>query len=175
MSFNKKEWSKDYRKKHINTPSGRASNLISSYNEADKKANRDKGDLTAEWIVENIFAKPCAHCGKEGWRIIGCNRLDNSKPHTMDNVEPCCRSCNSKLQASEEDSIEGLKRASEKKKKKVYQIDLETKDVVNVFNSVAEAASLTNNCKGLIAMCCRGERNKTGGYAWKYKGDLIEK
>ena len=87
------EYYKEYRK----TPIGRASNLISSYNQQDRINNRGRGDLIAKWVVENILFKPCAHCGKEGWQIIGCNRLDNSKPHTMDNVEPCCWSCNSKL------------------------------------------------------------------------------
>lgn len=79
------------------TPNNRAHNLLSAYNQSDKKHNRKKGDLTAKWIVENIFSKPCVHCGKTGWNIIGCNRLDNSKPHTMDNVEPCCKECNKKL------------------------------------------------------------------------------
>lgn len=72
----------------------RATMLLCEYNRADKRRNRGKGDLTTQWIVDNIFSKPCAHCGKTGWEVIGCNRLDNSKPHTKDNVEPCCRSCN---------------------------------------------------------------------------------
>ena len=84
-------------KEYRQTPMGRASYLLSNYNQADKKQNRGQGDLTAKWIVENIFTKPCAHCGKTGWDIIGCNRLDNSKPHTMDNVEPCCLECNISL------------------------------------------------------------------------------
>lgn len=83
------EWTK--------TPIGRATNLLNSYNTNDKKYNRGKGDLTPEWIVENIFTKPCAHCGETDWHKLGCNRLDNSKPHTKDNVEPCCPNCNKKL------------------------------------------------------------------------------
>lgn len=83
------------------TPIGRAYKLVSSYNRADKKHCRGKGNLTAKWVVENIFTKPCAHCGKEGWDVIGCNRLDNSKPHTKDNVEPCCKKCNLKLAAKD--------------------------------------------------------------------------
>ena len=168
MAFDKEEWSKEYRKKYINTPIGRASNLISAYNKADRDSGRGRGDLKAKWVVENILSKPCTHCGKEGWKIIGCNRLDNTRPHTMDNVEPCCRSCNAKLAASEEASIENRKKIIENKKKKIYQIDLETRNVINAFNTVLEAESITNNHKGLIAMCCRGERNKTGGYGWKY-------
>lgn len=92
-----KEYYKEYMKQYNKTPIGRALYLSNSYNQADKKANRGKGDITAQWIVENIFSQPCAHCGKEGWNVIGCNRLDNSLPHTKDNVEPCCFECNCKL------------------------------------------------------------------------------
>lgn len=81
-----------------NTKVGRASSLLCAYNQADKNKGRGKGDLTAQWIVENIFTKPCVHCGESDWTKIGCNRLDNSKPHTMDNVEPCCFKCNLKEQ-----------------------------------------------------------------------------
>ena len=92
-----KEYDKERKRKYNNTPIGRASSLVSKYKMEDKKHNRGIGDLTKEWIVENIFTKPCAHCGKTGWQVIGCNRLDNSKPHTKDNVEPCCFDCNRKL------------------------------------------------------------------------------
>lgn len=88
---------KEYKKQYYRTPIGRASHLLGAYNQMDRKANRGQGDLTAKWIVERIFSQPCAHCGKEGWDVIGCNRLDNSLPHTMDNVEPCCLECNIKL------------------------------------------------------------------------------
>ena len=79
------------------TPKGRAVYLLNRYKSSDKEHNRGESDLTSQWIVENIFSKPCAHCGETDWRKIGCNRLDNSKPHTMDNVEPCCGKCNIKL------------------------------------------------------------------------------
>lgn len=94
---NQKEYKKEYNTKRRKTPIGRASNLISAYNQQDRINNRGRGDLIAKWVVENILFKPCTHCGKEGWEVIGCNRLDNSLPHTMNNVEPCCWSCNSKL------------------------------------------------------------------------------
>lgn len=77
----------------------RAYVLLHEYNAADERNCRGKGDLTTEWIVENIFSQPCPHCGETDWTKIGCNRLDNNKPHTMDNVEPCCKECNSKLNA----------------------------------------------------------------------------
>lgn len=93
----KRKYENKYLKEYRKTPMGRAKILLSNYNRNDRIHNRGKGDLTAKWIVENIFSKPCAHCGKEGWQVIGCNRIDNSKPHSKDNVEPCCRECNIKL------------------------------------------------------------------------------
>lgn len=75
----------------------RAGLLLSAYKQTDKKYNYGKSDLTAKWIVDNIFSKSCVHCGETDWHKLGCNRLDNSKPHTMDNVEPCCCKCNRKL------------------------------------------------------------------------------
>lgn len=79
------------------TPMGRALYLVGDYRQADRKYARGECNLTAKWIVENIFSKPCVHCGETDWTKLGCNRLDNSKPHTMDNVEPCCKKCNLKL------------------------------------------------------------------------------
>lgn len=80
----------EYNKEYKKTPIGRAQNLLSSYNQSDREAGRGKGNLTAQWIVDNIFSKSCAHCEETDWHKLGCNRLDNSKPHTKDNVEPCC-------------------------------------------------------------------------------------
>lgn len=86
-----------YNKEHLKTPMGRANGLINSYRHNDIKHNRGECTLTSKWIVENIFGKPCAYCGKEfEWSEIGCDRKDNSLPHTEDNVVPCCLSCNSK-------------------------------------------------------------------------------
>lgn len=78
----------------------RAYVLLYEYNRADKKNNRGDGDLTPQWIVENIFSKQCK-CGESDWTKLGCNRINNSLPHTKDNVEPCCKECNSRLNAKE--------------------------------------------------------------------------
>lgn len=101
MGFNKKEYMKKWREEHKNeikeynknyskeyhlSKMGRARMILGTYKRMDKESNREKGNLTARWIVDNIFSKPCAHCGETDWTKIGCNRLDNSKPHTMDNV-----------------------------------------------------------------------------------------
>ena len=74
----------------------RAIALTNAYKQKDKMYNRGECTLTAQWIIENIFTKPCHYCGVEGWDIIGCDRIDNDKPHTLDNVVPCCEECNIK-------------------------------------------------------------------------------
>ncbi len=103
------EYFENYRKTHKTSKQytyskkSRASNLLYSYNRSDIQHNRGKGDLTSDWIVENIFTKPCVHCGETDWHKLGCNRLDNTKPHTMDNVEPCCTKCNRSLKRKKGD------------------------------------------------------------------------
>lgn len=37
--------------------------------------------------------KPCTYCG-DTQEEIGCDRIDNSKGHTKDNVVPACKTCN---------------------------------------------------------------------------------
>ena len=89
----------EYNKVYSKTPMGRAQRLLHQYKRMDERNGfgKDACDFNAKWIVENIFSSPCKHCGESDWRKIGCNRLDNNKPHTKDNVEPCCFHCNCKL------------------------------------------------------------------------------
>ena len=91
-----KEEHPDYQNEYRNTPIGRACYLVDNYKQNDKKYNRGECTLTPEWIVENIFSKPCHYCGETDWLKMGCDRIDNSKPHTPDNVVPCCDKCNRK-------------------------------------------------------------------------------
>lgn len=130
----KRKTNREYQRRKNKTIIGRASYLLSSYNKNDRKYNRGKGDLTIEWIVENIFSQPCKHCGKTGWDKIGCNRLDNSKPHTMDNVEPCCEECNNDLAGEEKKITLGTV---------IYQYTIDD-ELVGLFQSAKEAAKETH-------------------------------
>ena len=90
-------------KTYFKTQMGRAQRQYQQYKFMDKRNGfgGDKIDFNARWIVEEIYTKPCAHCGETDWHKLGCNRLDNSKPHTMDNVESCCFHCNCVLNGKE--------------------------------------------------------------------------
>lgn len=91
-----KEKITEYETKYRLTPKGRANNLLKAYRQTDKKYNRGECTLTADWIIQNIFSKPCHYCGKTDWHELGCDRIDNNLPHTPDNVVPCCDKCNKK-------------------------------------------------------------------------------
>ena len=94
----------EYQAEYFKTPMGRAQYLVQNYKRNDKKYNRGECTLTAQWVVDNIFPKPCHYCGETGWEIMGCDRIDNSLPHTHDNVVPCCRECNLKRQKKDYES-----------------------------------------------------------------------
>lgn len=154
----RKQQKKDASKRFYYTPKGRAKNLLNSYSREDEKNNRGKCTLTSDWIIEHIFFQPCAHCGRTDWLKIGCNRLDNSLPHTPDNVEPCCWECNRKL-------------GDKEKSKKILQYTLDG-EFVREWESQIEAATELNIRQGNISSCCKEKRKTAGGYIWKYKEEV---
>ena len=88
----------EQRKQYYQTPIGRASMLVNGHNREDKKYNRGECSLTALWIRNYIFPQKCVYCGEDDWRKLGCDRKDNSLPHSPSNVVPCCVVCNKKRQ-----------------------------------------------------------------------------
>jgi len=69
----------------------KASKMCSAYRFKDNKKGY-YNDLTKEWLIDNILFKHCIYCGTDNQ--IGCDRIDNTKGHTINNVVPCCYSCN---------------------------------------------------------------------------------
>lgn len=53
------------------------------------------------------------------------------------------------------------------RKKKVIQYDLEG-EILDIYDSIAEASKATEINKSSIAKCCRGERKKAGNFIWKF-------
>ena len=70
----------------------KASKMISSYKHKDYENGTEKCDIDIDWMIENILTKPCVYCGDT--HRVGCDRIDNAKGHTKDNVVPCCIECN---------------------------------------------------------------------------------
>ena len=89
----------EYRDPIIN-PLGWAREIVGNYRDMDRERGFDTSKtVTAEWFVQNIMYKPCAHCGLLQAGAIGANRLNNNIGHEASNLEPCCRNCNSRLGA----------------------------------------------------------------------------
>lgn len=81
--------------KQNNPKISRAHNLVWGYNQSDKEKMDIKNNVSSKWIVENIFSgQKCVYCGDQDWTHLGCDRIDNSKPHTADNVVCSCGLCN---------------------------------------------------------------------------------
>lgn len=54
------------------------------------------------------------------------------------------------------------------KRKKVLQINPDTLEVVNVYNSAHEAARINGYSRANISNCCRGLTKKIYNYKWEY-------
>lgn len=105
ISENKKKYYADnkdkrdeYNKSYIKTKNGKARHIISDYKREDKKNNRNGFNLTTDWILNHVFNSSCIYCGDDDWQHLGCDRIDNSKPHTPDNVVCACGICNRERQ-----------------------------------------------------------------------------
>ena len=156
-------------KYNYNTIVGRAYYLRNAYIEEDRKQGRIGKDLPKNYVtlsdVVHLITKKCAHfdkCGSYGWRKIGLNRLDNSKPHTIDNIEPCCMKCNKILRNKEFNNCCKI----------VYQYVLDGK-LVKIWKSIKECKE-NGYSRSAISDCCRNRylrkgNNEYKGYKWSYK------
>ena len=84
------------KREYTKTKTGRANSLAHTYREKDKiKLFNISNNVNGKWIVENIFSgQKCVYCGDQDWTHLGCDRIDNNKPHTPDNVVCSCFLCN---------------------------------------------------------------------------------
>jgi predicted GIY-YIG superfamily endonuclease len=60
-----------------------------------------------------------------------------------------------------------IKQKPHKNTKKVYQLDLETLEILNQYDSMSEAERQTGIGNSHISKVCSGKRNHAGGYRWK--------
>jgi hypothetical protein len=127
-----REMSEEKKKKYIKTRSEQNSRRFKTnpdalsrkkaYDKTDKGIyNRYKGDsnrgnrlarnITLDLTFEQfqpLINAPCTYCGQESCR--GVDRIDSSKPYTVENSIPCCFTCNRmKSEMSQEDFIQHLK------------------------------------------------------------------
>lgn len=98
-SINNTEYEIERRKRYYGTINGYCHRLLHNYIVADKKQGRIVDELPSNYVTLEFLTKAIQqacfyNCGETDWHNMGIDRLDNSKPHTIDNVVPCCTKCN---------------------------------------------------------------------------------
>lgn len=111
--------------------------------------------LVAETYIANPDKMPIVN------HLNSC-RHDNR----VENLEWTNNSKN-QLQRFRENGYKGTKR------KAVFQICLETGNIIKEWESPIEAQKQLGIQKTNISKVCLGERNKAGGFFWKYKQDVM--
>lgn len=132
----------------------RANNLVSNYKHKDKMRNLGECTITVDDFI-SICSKGCFYCGETDWKILGLDRVDNTKPHTKENCVCSCWECNNKKGRIEHS-------------KNVIQYT-KNGDYVAEYSSIKEASSITNINHSCICYCCKGKQKTAGGFVWKYK------
>ena len=55
--------------------------------------------------------------------------------------------------------------------KQVYQVDLNTGQILNIFSSISEAARFVGGDSSYISKVCKGIQKSSKGFGWKYMSD----
>lgn len=143
-----KDKMKKYNKEYYTTIEGLAARRKNHYVWEDKNMGGDTAEtVTKQWIIDNILTNnKCFYCGDDEPSHLGCDRIDNNKYHTPDNVICACGICNSErkiLQMSVEEFVEYRKIYPREKEKigdgKSYQtkdgkrMPLKKKEIPGIF------------------------------------------
>lgn len=91
-----KEKNNNRNKEFYNTLRGRCWHISHAYQQKDtKRFGTSEYTVTTEQMQEMIETHPCCfYCGCEDISQLGLDRIDNNKPHTVDNCVVCCGKCN---------------------------------------------------------------------------------
>lgn len=92
-----------------------------------------------------------------------CDRLDDSKGYSFDNVQWMTWEANQGKERSKQ---------AEERKIGVEQLDPKTGSVVATYPSAVDAAEATGIWRANIVATMKGRHRTTGGYGWRYsEGD----
>jgi len=58
---------------------------------------------------------------------------------------------------------------------KVEKVDQETGIVLDVYNTLKEAAEMNGISVSMISMCCNGKCKKGGGFLWRYNNESLNR
>ena len=108
--------------------------------------------LLAEWIKSNY----------DRWRKPSCDRKDDYKSYTLDNIQLMTWKENATKYCS--DSFNGI---NNKQARPVRQLTLDNKEIA-VFHSIQFASRETGCAAGNLLRCCQGVYETSKGFKWEY-------
>lgn len=91
---------------------------------------------------------------------------ENKQNNNVDNLEWCTKKYNNCYGTKN-------KRGAKARGKAVLQININTNEIINTFDSMHEAARKTDISQGNIWSCCNGKYKSIGGYKWRYQMKYI--
>lgn len=101
--------------------------------------------------------------GYNKWLSPSCDRIDDYKPYTLDNIQLMTWVENHKK--ATDDTKNGL---LNKRSKGVFQYSMKGL-LINEFYSMKEASRTTEVHQQNISKCCNGKRKSAGGFKWEFK------
>ena len=145
-----------------------ASQLSSSKTRGDILPTHNKEELKAWLFSQDVFNDLFSVWAASDYDKLlkpSCDRLDDYKPYTLDNIKLTTWGDNKKK--GEQDRKNGI---NNKVNKAVIQLSLDG-NVVAEFHSASEANRVTKVSRKAISDCCNNKPSyhTAGGFKWKFK------
>ena len=153
------------------TKKGLITKIYATQRSSSKKRGDKLPDYTKKELQEWILSQPNFETLYNNWAESGynkdlkpsCDRLDDYKPYTLDNIRLVTWEVN--VKKGYEDRKNGI---NNKRSKAVIGTHKITGEIVE-FYSLNEAERQTGVFHNNISKNCLGKYKSTGGYVWKYK------
>ena len=152
------------------TKEGHIIQLYSSQRKASRLKNYDMPNYTSKELITWCLNQPVYHKLYDNWVKSGfdkklspsCDRLDDYKPYSFDNLQIVTWEQNLKNEWSRRKKGENAKQS-----KRVGQFTMYM-EYITSFPSIREASRATNTNYGNLGECCRGKTSHAGGFIWKF-------